>query len=238
MNRFMCFALMGIALMFTACGKDEPKPAAMVEQIEQEESAWDESAEGGAEQAADLADEAAPADQESMAGEDAPAEAAAAPGEKININKASKAALESIPGIGPTTAQRIIDYRESSGPFKSTDELKKVKGIGPKAFEKLADHVTVTGGSSGPIAKESGSAPASKPSSGSTSSKKSGGMVNINTASSAQLQSLPGVGPTTADRIVDYRRQNGPFKKPEDLMKIKGIGPKTFEKMKDNVSIK
>jgi competence protein ComEA len=56
--------------------------------------------------------------------------------------------------------------------------------------------------------------------------------VNINSADSSQLTMLPRVGPSVADRIVEYRKDNGPFKKPEDLMLVQGIGEKTFQLIK------
>ncbi|HEX3555688.1 MAG TPA: helix-hairpin-helix domain-containing protein [Thermoanaerobaculia bacterium] len=56
--------------------------------------------------------------------------------------------------------------------------------------------------------------------------------VNINSADSSQLSMLPRVGPSVADRIVEYRKENGPFKKPEDLMLVQGIGEKTFQLIK------
>jgi competence protein ComEA len=51
--------------------------------------------------------------------------------------------LESLPGVGPILAQRIIEYREESGPFQSVDDLLNVKGIGPSLFEKIRDLVEV-----------------------------------------------------------------------------------------------
>jgi len=61
----------------------------------------------------------------------------------VNLNTASVSELDSLPGIGPTYAQRIIEYRQSNGGFKSTDELKNVKGIGDKTFDKLKNSVTI-----------------------------------------------------------------------------------------------
>jgi competence ComEA-like helix-hairpin-helix protein len=60
--------------------------------------------------------------------------------------------------------------------------------------------------------------------------------VNINNADASQLALLPRVGPSVAGRIVDYRKQNGGFKKAEDLMLVQGIGEKTFELIKPYVA--
>lgn len=62
---------------------------------------------------------------------------------KVNLNTASLSQLDTLTGIGATYAQRIIDYREANGGFKSIDEIKNVKGIGDKTFEKLKDQITI-----------------------------------------------------------------------------------------------
>lgn len=61
--------------------------------------------------------------------------------------------------------------------------------------------------------------------------------VNINTATASELESLPRIGPKVAQRIVDYRNQNGNFKKVEDIMKVRGIGEKLFEQIKDRITV-
>lgn len=63
-----------------------------------------------------------------------------------------------------------------------------------------------------------------------------GKKVNINSADASQLALLPRVGPSVAQRILEYRKQNGPFKKAEDLMLVQGIGEKTFQLLKPYVA--
>lgn len=62
----------------------------------------------------------------------------------VDINTASSEELQTLPGIGAATAQRIIDYREEHGPFLSVDDLVKVEGISRSTFEALRDHVTAS----------------------------------------------------------------------------------------------
>ena len=74
----------------------------------------------------------------------------------------------------------------------------------------------------------------------SSSNKKSAmnsGIVNINTADSDELQTLNGIGPKMAERIIEYRQSNGPFKSIEEFQNVRGIGPKTFEKLKSQIRI-
>jgi len=65
----------------------------------------------------------------------------------------------------------------------------------------------------------------------------SGGKIDINTATSTQLQELPGVGEKTADAIVKYRKDNGVFHTVDDLLNVKGIGKKKLEKIRSHVMV-
>ncbi len=61
--------------------------------------------------------------------------------------------------------------------------------------------------------------------------------ININTASADELQKLPGIGAKIAQRIIDYRKEHGEFKRIEEIMKVKGIGEKTFNRIKDLITV-
>lgn len=73
--------------------------------------------------------------------------------------------------------------------------------------------------------------------SGSDVGASSSGVININTATAEELDSLPGIGPSTAAAIVEDRERNGPFANPEDLMRVSGIGEGKFSKLKDQIRV-
>src|SRR3989442_1195367 len=64
-----------------------------------------------------------------------------------------------------------------------------------------------------------------------------GAPINLNTATAAQLEALPGIGMKTAERIVEYRQKNGSFKKIEELMNVRGVGEKSFLKLKAMITV-
>ncbi len=80
----------------------------------------------------------------------------------VNINLATAEELQQVPGIGPATAAKIVQMRKSYGAFKSVDDLRSIRGIGPKRLEKMRPYLTV--GKAGPPKTEASSA---KPAAGS-----------------------------------------------------------------------
>jgi competence protein ComEA len=89
----------------------------------------------------------------------------------------------------------------------------------------------------GLVATAASAQEATRPAKASTASASAGAPVNLNTATVAQLEALPGIGKSTAERILEYRQKNGSFKKIEDLMNVRGIGEKSFLKMKGLITV-
>ncbi|MDC1068749.1 ComEA family DNA-binding protein [Candidatus Kapabacteria bacterium] len=150
----------------------------------------------------------------------------------VDIRTADKFKLQKLSGIGPKTAIKILEYRQSY-PFQKTSDLMKVKGIGPKTYAKIKPNlIQFTDGNSFELPADSLSKKPIKKKQKITLNKK----ININTASINKLKLLPGIGNSYAQRIVEFR-ENSPFKSIEDLKKVKGIGEKKFEKLKEFVEI-
>lgn len=153
---------------------------------------------------------------------------------KIDIRTADKFQLQKLSGIGPKTAEKIIEYRRDNQ-FQNTEDIQKIKGIGPKTYQKMLPHLILFGEDPSLVTKSSEK---DKPENqvSNAKKKKSNGKININTASLSELKSLPGIGETYAKRIIEYR-ENSPFTSIEQITYIKGIGEKKFEKLKDFIEI-
>ncbi len=147
---------------------------------------------------------------------------------KININTATSSQLESLPGIGPVKAQGIIAGR----PYSSIEDLDKVPRIGPKTIENLRPYITV-GEAAAPAAAPT-IAPAVIPTvAPAVAPAVVAGKININTATQAQLESLPGIGPVKAQGII----ANRPYSSIEDLDEVPRIGPKTIENLRPYITV-
>jgi competence protein ComEA len=173
-----------------------------------------------------------------------PGEKATARGDKVNLNQATVQELETLPGVGAATAQAIVKAR----PFKSINDLTNVTGIGESKLATLRPHVTLQSAppartvgrpSNGERAtgQSSSTAPARSRSTGPNAASKelaSGERIDLNTATKEELESLPDIGPTRAQAIIDAR----PFATVEDVMKVKGIKEGVFGQIKDKITVK
>lgn len=165
----------------------------------------------------------------------------AAVAHQINLNTADRAELLQVPGIGPGLADGILAYRQDRGRFDAVDDLAQVKGIGGKTLEKVRPWVAVAEASeprTEVVRLERKPAAKPTPSFPTRSSKLQPGdpPIDVNTAPLAELQRLPGVGPTLAQRILAGREQTR-FKSVEELRRIKGIGLKTLERIRPFVKV-
>lgn len=152
---------------------------------------------------------------------------------RIDVNEAGQQLLETLPGIGPSLAETIISHRDAHGPFRSMDDLDKVPGIGPKKLERIASlvefgEVTAVAEVTAQMAAAAMPMPVNSmvPPTEISPVAAADDKVNINTAGIPELDSLKGVGPSLANRIIQDRFQRGPFRSVSDLQRVKGIGPK------------
>ena len=137
-----------------------------------------------------------------------------AAGERIDVDRAGVRELERLPGVGPGMARKIVADRTTRGPFGSLAALDRVPGIGPALLARIAPAATFTGTPSGPSPSSADASP-----------------LDLNSASEAALQTLPGIGPAKARAIVAYREVHGPFASVHALAKVPGIGPALVAKV-------
>lgn len=119
--------------------------------------------------------------------------------------------------------ERVIDVIERAGGFRENADSLQVN-LSQRVHDEMVIYVPVQG--------ENIPVSTLLPAPAGTSNN---GKININTASATELETLPGIGPQKAEAIIQYREENGPFQKAEDLMKVSGIGEKTFEKLKEHI---
>ncbi|HEX3314738.1 MAG TPA: helix-hairpin-helix domain-containing protein [Gemmataceae bacterium] len=152
---------------------------------------------------------------------------------RVDINRADRGELMMLPGIGPNLADRILDYRETHGPFDGLADLRKVSGIGPATLEKLRPRIQMSWSRS-PSRKSEPDGMLVLAAKMPTKSAKTTALsdaIDINRAGLAELRKLPGIGPKLSQRIVDTRTIR-PFASVDELRRVPGIGVKTLEKIR------
>lgn len=156
----------------------------------------------------------------------------------IDVNAAPPQHFAQLPGIGPQLAARIVAHRQMVGRFESVEDLTQVPGIGPAVLERVRPFCRVGETPSHPAMLPS--KPSRRTDAGKTVGIRPGkGLPNhridVNHASATELMTLPGIGPTLAERIIDERQRNGPYVRLEDLFRVRGIGNKTLDKLAPHV---
>jgi competence ComEA-like helix-hairpin-helix protein len=174
------------------------------------------------------------------------------PGERIDPDRATAAELARLPGIGPGLARRLVAHREAHGPFGSLEGVDAVPGVGEALLGRIAPHLAFAGrpaalpdtsrprrarrgvaegaapGPAGPRAPRYGAPPGilsgGPPPPGSPPPATGPAAPEVlNRGTVADLDRLPGIGPSRARRIVAYRDSAGPFGGPEALARVPGI---------------
>ncbi len=150
---------------------------------------------------------------------------------KYDLQTATLEELITIPGIGPKRAADIIEYRQKHG-FQNKIDLLQIKGIGNATYQKIEVYFHDLGETEITAAKQELPAPQETSTSDNQLLK-----ININTADVQELTKLTGIGPAKAERIIALRQELGKFTSIQDLLQVKGIGPKTLEKMQCQISL-
>lgn len=141
---------------------------------------------------------------------------ALADGERIDPNRADDVELDRLPGIGPSTARAIVATRDSGVVFRGAEDLLTVPGIGAGTVERIRSALAFP-----------------NPPRGRSKLSASGQRqpVDVNRADLESLQTLPGIGPAIAERILVARRERL-FTSLDDLVRVKGIGPATVDRLR------
>ena len=124
-----------------------------------------------------------------------------------------------LPGVGPALAGRLIADREDRGPYRVPEDLERVPGLGAVTVGRIKPYLTgwrIDG---------------NRPSSGMKS------RLDVNRATAEELERLPGIGPERAGAIVEDREEGGDYMQLEDLLRVRGIGPATLERLRTLVDL-
>ena len=147
------------------------------------------------------------------------------PGERLDPNTATVAELVRLPGASRSIAERVVAERQAS-PFRTAEDLQRVRGVGPATVERWREYLALPAAAPAALA-------ASRGASGRDAGKveAASAPIDLNRASAAELERLPGVGPVLAARIVAWRDSVGRFERVEQLETVRGIGPAMMSRL-------
>ena len=156
------------------------------------------------------------------------------PMEPLDPNTATASELDRLPGVGPALAERIVAERARAR-FVVLEDLLRVRGVGAAMLEKLAPHVSLKrgGGARGGEARRVGT-----PASQASGPGAADGPPDLNTATVAQLQTIHGIGPALAKRLVARRDSLGPFNTWDDVDAVTGVGPAMLARLRENAVLR
>ena len=160
-------------------------------------------------------------------------------GERVDVDVAGAAELTRLPKVGPRLAKVIVADRQEHGAFGSLAGLDRVSGIGPGLLKVLGPLVVFSGtagprGAGAEVAQKS--APPVKASAPPSCCPAT--PLNINSATAAELDALPGIGPAKAAAILQYREQHGPFTAVEELARVPGFGVAAVARLRERVAVR
>jgi competence ComEA-like helix-hairpin-helix protein len=160
------------------------------------------------------------------------------PQERIDVDRANAQELARLPRVGPRLAKTILADREAQGAFGSLENLDRVAGIGPGLLKVIAPHVAFSGAAER-VGRGAEAPQYHQPPCGETSAPPPHCLpapLDVNTASLTELDALPGVGPSRAAAILQYREQHGRFASADDLARVPGIGPAAVARLRGHVA--
>ena len=148
-----------------------------------------------------------------------------AEGERLDPNRATEVELDRLPGVGPATALAIVAARDRGLVFRKPEDLLEVRGIGEATLDRIRSLLDLSGPPLGvrtaPVTALSG---------------RRSSAVDLNRADAEALQTLPGIGPALAERIVAARKEQM-FTSVDDLVRVRGIGRATVARLRPYASI-
>jgi competence protein ComEA len=143
-------------------------------------------------------------------------------GERVDVDRASASALMRVPGIGPGLARRIVSARAEGGPFGGPACLaERVRGVGAGTLKRLGPHLAYSAGGCAAGAGVGGCPE----------------VVDINTATVAEWDCLPGIGPVRAESLVAWRGRRGPLGSVDDLREAPGLPARLLERLRPRLTV-